>query len=133
MKLVSKSLSGVSLALSLALSLTLGLAVSSVPAVAQQKQPAPAASAVPLKQGRAQARPVQPERDIHQPGRFLQPVEVRIEQQRPVAVERARHGVHARRFIRDRLGQRLNRIGRRLKAIWGEYDGRNWWHTSLVV
>lgn len=47
MKLVSKILSGTSLALSLAL----GLAVSGVPAVAQQKQPAPAAAAAPLKQG----------------------------------------------------------------------------------
>ena len=47
MKLVSKILSGTSLALSLAL----GLAVSGVPANAQQKQPAPAAAAAPLKQG----------------------------------------------------------------------------------
>jgi len=47
MKLVSKILSGTSLALGL----VLGLALSGVPAVAQQKQPAPAASAVPLKQG----------------------------------------------------------------------------------
>ena len=47
MKLVSKILSATSLALGLAL----GLAVSGVPAVAQQKQPAPAASAAPLKQG----------------------------------------------------------------------------------
>jgi uncharacterized protein len=47
MKLVSKILSGASLTLGLAL----GLALSGVPAVAQQKQPAPAASAAPLKQG----------------------------------------------------------------------------------
>jgi hypothetical protein len=47
MKLVSKILSGTSLALGLAL----GLAVSVVPAVAQQKQPAPAATTAPLKQG----------------------------------------------------------------------------------
>ena len=51
MKLVSKILSGTSLALSLALGAALGLTVSSVSAVAQQKQPAPAASAAPLKQG----------------------------------------------------------------------------------
>ncbi len=47
MKLASKILSGTSLALGLAF----GLVVSGVPAVAQQKQPAPAASAAPLKQG----------------------------------------------------------------------------------
>ncbi|HYI31151.1 MAG TPA: DUF2059 domain-containing protein [Bradyrhizobium sp.] len=47
MKLVSKISSGTGLALSLAL----GLALSGVPAAAQQKQPAPAASTAPLKQG----------------------------------------------------------------------------------
>jgi uncharacterized protein len=47
MKLVSKILSGASLALGL----SLGLALSGVPATAQQKQPAPAPSAAPLKQG----------------------------------------------------------------------------------
>jgi uncharacterized protein len=47
MKLVSKILSATGLAVGLAF----GLAASGVPAVAQQKQPAPAASAAPLKQG----------------------------------------------------------------------------------
>jgi hypothetical protein len=47
MKLVSKILSGASLAFGLAF----GLAASAVPAVAQQKQPAPAATTAPLKQG----------------------------------------------------------------------------------
>jgi len=51
MKLVSKILSGTSLALGLALGLAFGLALSGAPAVAQQKQPAPAPSAAPLKQG----------------------------------------------------------------------------------
>ena len=51
MKLVSKILSGASLALGLALGVAFGLTLSGVPAVAQQKQPAPAASAAPLKQG----------------------------------------------------------------------------------
>ena len=43
--------SGILSATGLALSITMGLALTAVPAVAQQKQPAPAPTAVPLKQG----------------------------------------------------------------------------------